>query len=541
MNRSFTALLQEDNPTHDMMKNGAIHSVAPKEVEEANASLLTLRVQPTNVTATTDRIKSNPFLVQCYPYQTTVGDLKQWVLESMIPSSTSGEETHTPSSYPCMTLVEPRMGSLVSDNDQQTPMEEEIDRYNVRLIAFGQLLLPDDVTLDAFPQVLKLWRMSRPETDETAALESTAGVIHAVVTKVPPASISNREETTPPSSSQTDLLPFSMALQSSGGEDDDLLFYPDDENFNAYFEEEDDDGILEDNDEDPDAIPMDLELGGDGGLLYPPGLYQSRPLPAALSHRRASRRRRRSRPTEPRIPLGFDRLRVTGGLCREDIVILRLYFNPAIDQWLQSNAAALNIGPTHDTLRQRRIQEDLWMNAQSPLSEFRLNLNVPMATTNQSPLLALPLPPVNDENAPSGIQGVPNFRNRVGHRVSTNNIGSGAATMIGRSGILPSSGSTPLPSSSMWSMGSDREFVYGFLLGSTVGSWMLLWVWIPTVSYKQKLGILVGYSFHLTMLVLQKSMFPHLQPSAKEHVSEEDYYSYSKNFLINDDTLQLGE
>lgn len=183
------------------------------------------------------------------------------------------------------------------------------------------------------------------------------------------------------------------------------------------------------------------------------------------------------------------------------------------------------------------------MNAQSPLSEFRLNLNVPMAATaNRSPRMSLPLPPVTVDSAAAsaGLRGLPSFRNRAGHRINANSgTSSGAATMIRRSGILSSSG-TP-PPTSIWNMGTDREFVYGFLLGTTVGSWMLLWVWIPTVSYKQKLGILVGYSFHLTMLVLQKSMFPHLQASTKELVSDEEYFSYSKNFLINDDTLQLGE
>ena len=39
--------------------------------------------------------------------------------------------------------------------------------------------------------------------------------------------------------------------------------------------------------------------------------------------------------------------------------------------------------------------------------------------------------------------------------------------------------------------------------GFFVGFFMLVWVWMPTVPHKQKLGILTGYSFHLALGMLK--------------------------------------
>lgn len=58
----------------------------------------------------------------------------------------------------------------------------------------------------------------------------------------------------------------------------------------------------------------------------------------------------------------------------------------------------------------------------------------------------------------------------------------------------------PLPSA-----GTDKDFVWGFILGFFVGFIMLFWVWMPTVPHKQKLGIISGISFQLGLNVLRKS------------------------------------
>ena len=51
-------------------------------------------------------------------------------------------------------------------------------------------------------------------------------------------------------------------------------------------------------------------------------------------------------------------------------------------------------------------------------------------------------------------------------------------------------------------VGTDRDFLWGFLLGFFVGFLMLIWVWMPSVPHKTKLGILTGISFRIALGVL---------------------------------------
>ena len=43
----------------------------------------------------------------------------------------------------------------------------------------------------------------------------------------------------------------------------------------------------------------------------------------------------------------------------------------------------------------------------------------------------------------------------------------------------------------------------GFFLGFFVGFMMIFWVWLPTVSHKQKLGIMTGLCCHLVLKLAQ--------------------------------------
>lgn len=52
-------------------------------------------------------------------------------------------------------------------------------------------------------------------------------------------------------------------------------------------------------------------------------------------------------------------------------------------------------------------------------------------------------------------------------------------------------------------VGTDRDFLWGFLLGFFVGCLMLLWVWMPSVPHKTKLGILTGISLQVGLGLLQ--------------------------------------
>ena len=146
--------------------------------------------------------------------------------------------------------------------------------------------------------------------------------------------------------------------------------------------------------------------------------------------------------------MGFDRLRASG-LSRSEITAIRAYFSRHVDRHVQQHPNDHSDEP--DPRRRRWMQEDDWMSLQGPASEFRLNLN-------QNTLLRFPSP---------------------------SDAAAGAAF------LRPS-------------VGTDRDFVWGFLLGFLVGFVMLVWVWMPTVPHKQKLGILTGISFQLAMNVLRQ-------------------------------------
>jgi xanthine/uracil/vitamin C permease (AzgA family) len=64
-----------------------------------------------------------------------------------------------------------------------------------------------------------------------------------------------------------------------------------------------------------------------------------------------------------------------------------------------------------------------------------------------------------------------------------------------------SNGSTGMSAS----VGTDRDFLWGFMLGFFVGFLMLVWVWMPTVPHKQKLGILTGICLQLALGMLKNA------------------------------------
>ena len=97
------------------------------------------------------------------------------------------------------------------------------------------------------------------------------------------------------------------------------------------------------------------------------------------------------------------------------------------------------------------------MALQGPASEFRLNLN-------QNTLLRF-------TNSLNGVNG---FGGRGGLR-------------------------TPPRAT----MGTQRDFYWGFMLGFFVGFGMLIWVWVPSIPHKQKMGIMTGITMALMLEILQ--------------------------------------
>eukprot|EP00536_Pseudo-nitzschia_multiseries_P010943 jgi/Psemu1/289385/fgenesh1_pg.352_\ len=132
--------------------------------------------------------------------------------------------------------------------------------------------------------------------------------------------------------------------------------------------------------------------------------------------------------------------------------------------------AAVSRDESNPDLRRRRLLvEEEWMRVQGPASEFRLNL------------------------APSALASLD---------VGTREAG-GPANVRGRAG-------------------TDPDFVWGFCLGFAMGILGLVWVWMPTVPHKRKIGILAGICFQI---ILEGSDDP---------VSVEDYqgeYDYNYNLV----------
>jgi len=164
---------------------------------------------------------------------------------------------------------------------------------------------------------------------------------------------------------------------------------------------------------------------------------------------------------EGRERIGFDRLRGSG-LSRHEITAIRTYFSRSVERYMEQYPDEIGtiVGSDgeNDLLQRRLLYEDAWMSVQGPTSEFRLNLN-----QSAGPL----------------------FFNTRALRENHN---------FSHSAMRPSA-----------TIGTDRDFIWGFLLGFFVGFLMLVWVWMPAVPHKQKLGILTGISVQLALSVFHSN------------------------------------
>lgn len=204
---------------------------------------------------------------------------------------------------------------------------------------------------------------------------------------------------------------------------------------------------------------------------------------------------------EGRERLGFDRLR-SDGLSRHEITALRIYFTRQVSRYnteqeflararqrpqphdeenpsnnnstssrtnnaASSGETADNPSPSADSgdVRiERERMEDRWMETQGPHSEFRLNLN------SNNPLLA------------SRFFNMQTASDSNGSRADDATLGGLA---------------------SRTSLGTDKDFIWGFVLGYFLGFMMMFWVWMPSVPHKQKMGILTGLCFQMTTKMMK--------------------------------------
>jgi len=141
-------------------------------------------------------------------------------------------------------------------------------------------------------------------------------------------------------------------------------------------------------------------------------------------------------------PRGFDTL-LASGLSRAEITAIRAYFNSEVDAYART---AETVAGESEGDRVYRMEAE-WMARQGNGSEFRLN---------------------------------------TGSRSSASGSSTGSRDWGGNESNVV--GSTIISSS----LGTQRDFVWGFILGFFVGFFLLFWIWMPTVSHRQKLGILAG-------------------------------------------------
>jgi hypothetical protein len=173
---------------------------------------------------------------------------------------------------------------------------------------------------------------------------------------------------------------------------------------------------------------------------------------------------------------GFDRLRASMGLRRSQVAVLRAYFGPQVDRFARNHP---NLGDgINDALLRRRIHEEGWMASQGPGSEFRINL---MGGGSPTDGLLFPRTAAAGTSPPLFGDGMV----RAGPGVRTSVV-----------------------------VGTDRDFFWGFVLGYCVGFLMMLWVWVPTVTQRQKMGILCGISFQLALGLLRSVDNDHLDDAS---------------------------
>jgi hypothetical protein len=354
----------------------------------------------------------------------------------------------------------------------------------IRLIAAGRLLAPDSALLNEF------------------ALSDNQ-VIHAVILDRPPPT----------------LLPSRQTQQVANNDDD----YDEEEEGVYYQEEEVDD---EDNNDDDRRSPLLLPAEEDDSGIVDVDLDQMemgtlpRPITRTRTTSRGGRRvvgrppapqtstpprQRRNRPQQSqrqRLPLGFDRLRMTASLRRTEITVLRMYFNSHIDAFLRDRPELMThlqqLEP-NDTLRRRRYAEQAWMEAQSPTSDFAMNV-------------------MDQQHYNNGI---------VASTMTAGGGGGGVPSgLVGLRSPLTTRSTVTHRGSSI----DNREFIWGFLLGYFVGYYMLIWVWIPSIPYRQKMGILAGYCLSLTMGLLHGSNQSGI--NQQQHRQDFDHHEYLDDSLL---------
>ena len=182
------------------------------------------------------------------------------------------------------------------------------------------------------------------------------------------------------------------------------------------------------------------------------------------------------------------------GMSRSEIVALRAYFSRNVDRYIEqrdqinnedtntgnnidtstgnNNVSANSSDPTEDPRIYRLRMEDEWMNTQGPYSEFRLNTNISTQMNNN--------PVIRSRTYINGLEIDANTR-EITRDFRTGN----------RSSIIGA-------------LGTNRDLVWGIVLGYSFGFMTMFIIWLPTVPHKQRVGILCGFCFHMMIRILEQ-------------------------------------
>lgn len=147
---------------------------------------------------------------------------------------------------------------------------------------------------------------------------------------------------------------------------------------------------------------------------------------------------------------GFDTLR--SRMSRSEVNAVRVYFASAVREYSDAQPA----DPSEDEEDRRFRMESEWMSRQGPLSEYGANVGL---------------------RGPSLTSGF--LRTRRAEDDPWDNDRTGGVGSV--------------------AVGTQRDLVWGFILGFFVGFFLLFWIWMPSVTHKQKLGILWGIAAQMVI------------------------------------------
>lgn len=201
-------------------------------------------------------------------------------------------------------------------------------------------------------------------------------------------------------------------------------------------------------------------------------------------------------------------------MSRSEIVTIRAYFSQHVDRFIEqrnqlndnndnttntsdnttnqnntnnSNTSNSNTNNTNneDPRIFRLRMEEEWMNLQGPYSEFRLNTNISNNNNNS----------INTNN--TNIQ----LNNSVirSSRTYINGLEIDATTREITRDFRNENGI-----SMIGALGTNRDFVWGCVLGYSFGFMTMFIIWLPTVPHKQRVGILSGFCFHMVLKILEQ-------------------------------------